>query len=150
MALKKICAYAGCNRLVDYGITYCGEHKKEHEKKQKLRHNEYKQNRQDKEEQAFYSTDAWILTRDDVKGKYKGLCLYSYYVLNEIVFCDMVHHIVELKEDWDLRLDEDNLIPLSASVHQIIHAMYRNGRREEAQRLLRDLKIRWEKEFNSI
>jgi hypothetical protein len=64
-----------------------------------------KKYRQDKDEQAFYNSEAWLLTREYIKGKYKGLCLYSYYVLGEIVFSDMVHHIVELKEDWDLRLD---------------------------------------------
>lgn len=148
MALKKICARAGCNRLIDYGLIYCAEHQREHEDNQKQRHRVYKKYRQDKDEQAFYNSEAWLLTREYIKGKYKGLCLYSYYVLGEIVFSDMVHHIVELKEDWDLRLDEDNLIPLSDGVHKKIHALYQNGRKEETQRLLRELKVRWGKEFN--
>ena len=148
MALKKLCGRSGCNQIIDIGVIYCDKHQKEYEQREKQRNNEYKQRREDKKEQAFYSTDAWIRTRDYVKAKYKGLCLFSYFILKKIVYCDVVHHIEELKDHWELRLDANNCIPLSESVHQEIHKMYRNGKKNEAQKLLRELKIRWEGEMN--
>jgi 5-methylcytosine-specific restriction enzyme A len=64
MPLKKLCGRASCNQIVDIGITYCDKHQEEFEKSQKERHKEYKQQRIDKREQAFYSSDPWIQTRD--------------------------------------------------------------------------------------
>ncbi|WP_454053958.1 hypothetical protein [Clostridium sp. Marseille-Q7071] len=29
---------------------------------------------------------------DKVKNKYKGICLYSYYILGEIKYVDYIHH----------------------------------------------------------
>lgn len=150
MPLKKLCGRAGCNQIVDIGVTYCDKHQVEYEENQKQRHNQYKQQRDDKKEQAFYCSDAWLKTRGLSKTRYNGLCLWSYYILNRIVFCDVVHHIVELKEQWDLRLSVANLIPLSESIHQQIHQIYKQGKKEEVQKILRQLKKRWEEEQRDI
>lgn len=148
MSLKKQCGRTGCNQIIDYGLIYCDKHQQEYEERQKQRHIDYKRQRVDKREQAFYSSDSWLKTRDYVKAKYNGLCLWSYYLEKKIVFCDVVHHIVELKEDWELRLAEDNLIPLSDSAHQEIHSMIRQGKKKEVQTVLRELKKKWEVEMD--
>jgi hypothetical protein len=38
-----------------------------------------------------------------------------------------VHHIVPLKQRWDLRLNEDNLITLSNSAHEYLHKLLRDN-----------------------
>lgn len=149
MPIKKICNQQRCNILIDYGIKYCPKHLKEYEQKQKERHLKYKKYRKDKAEQAFYLSDEWIKTRDSVKVKYCGLCLYSLFVLKQIVFCDTVHHIEPLKDNWDKRLDKDNLIPLCNSVHNQVHIWYKD-RKVETQALLRKLKGEWENEYEKI
>lgn len=148
MSLKKLCGRSGCNLIIDYGQTYCDKHQKEFDERQKQRHSEYKRQREDKREQAFYCSEAWMKTKDYVKTKYKGLCIWSYHIDNKIIFCDVVHHIVELKEDWELKLNEDNLIPLSKSIHQEVHSVMRQNKREEVQKILRELKEKWKGEIN--
>jgi hypothetical protein len=149
MPIKKICNQPGCNILIDYGQRYCSKHIKDYEERQRQRHLEYKKYRNDKAEQAFYVSDEWIKTRDSIKVKYCGLCLYSLFILKQIVFCDTVHHIITLKDDWDMRLDEDNLISLSDGVHKQIHIWYRD-RKSETQEVLRGLKRKWENEYEKI
>ncbi|WP_019850638.1 hypothetical protein [Desulfitobacterium sp. PCE1] len=151
MSLKKLCGRSGCSQIVDYSLTYCDRHQADYDERQKQRHKEFKAGRNDKKEQAFYCSDAWIKTRDYVKTKYNGLCLWSYYVDKQIVFCDVVHHIVELKEDWEKRLEVDNLIPLSESVHLEIHVMMKEkGKKEKVQMMLRKLKEKWKREFLDV
>ncbi|NFC89502.1 HNH endonuclease, partial [Clostridium botulinum] len=62
-----------------------------------------------------------------------------------------IHHIIELKEDWDKRLDIDNLIPLSDKVHKIVHRTYDRSDKDkkEMQELLRELKRKYQKEFSA-
>lgn len=128
----------------------CSECLKDYEKNKKDKYKDYKRNRTDKKEQLFYSSSNWIDARNKVKRKYKGLCLYSYYVLGKIVYTDYVHHIIYLKDNggWDKRLNIDNLIPVCASVHEVIH---RTEGKDKAkmQELLMELKDRWEKEFGT-
>lgn len=146
MALKKLCSYSGCRELVDYGIQYCSKHKTVAEQEQKQNYIDYKARRTDIEEQKFYKSKEWIMLRDYIKGKYNGLCLHSYYIEGKIVAADVVHHIVEVKQDWNMRLDEDNLIPLSNAAHNLIHSMYKEDK-EGTQKMLRDLISRFSKEF---
>lgn len=149
MALKKQCGRSGCRQLVDIGISYCDKHQQEFEERQRQRHREYKQSRADKMFQEFYVSKEWLRTRDYVKSKFNGICLYSFYVLGKVVPCDTVHHIVELKDvgGWGLRLDIKNLIPLSESIHQEIHGLYKTGNKEQVQELLRKLRHKYISEY---
>lgn len=100
--------------------------------------------------QKFYLSLAWKKKREEINKLYKGLCLYSYYVLQQIVYTDYVHHIVYLKDEdgWDKKLDTDNLITVCAGVHQMIHNL--NGKDKiKMQELLRELKSRWEEEMGT-
>ncbi|ACO87268.1 HNH endonuclease domain protein [Clostridium botulinum A2 str. Kyoto] len=129
----------------------CDECKNKYDKSKKESYKEYKKNRKDNREQKFYSSKEWIIVRDIVRRKYNNICLYSYYILHEIKYVDYIHHIIELKEDWDKKLDKDNLIPLSDKVHKIVHREYDRSAKDkkQMQELLRELKRKYEKEFGT-
>jgi hypothetical protein len=67
--------------------------------------------------------------------------IYALYVRQELKNCEPVHHIVELEEDWEQRLNPLNLIPLSQSSHSIITSLYKQSKSSmrETQKLLRTL-----------
>ena len=72
-----------------------------------------------KEQQAFRSTDAWTRKSLAVRQRDLGLCRVC---LEEGVLTWKelsVHHIVPLTEDFDRRLDEDNLITLCSRHHRM-------------------------------
>ena len=54
---------------------------------------------------------------------------------------DPVHHIIELEEDWEQRLNPLNLIPLSLKTHNTITALYKksNASMKATQAQLRSL-----------
>lgn len=144
--LYKLCCR--CGKIIKYTQKYCEECSKKVEEQKKESYRDYKKNRKDKKEQSFYSSFDWINVRNKVKRKYKGLCLYSYYVLGEIVYTDYIHHIVYLKDEggWDKRLDINNLVTCCASVHEVIHNTKGNDK-VKMQKLLMELKDRWDREF---
>jgi 5-methylcytosine-specific restriction protein A len=143
MALKKLCR---CGKVIDYNQTYCNECEKTHRQERAASNKHYDKYTRDKSAAAFYNSPEWIKTREYTLAKYKGLDLYAFFILNKIVYADTVHHIVELKENWDRRLDVNNLFPLSSSNHNAIHTMYEKDK-EGTQRLLFNLLDRWEKEM---
>jgi len=122
MALKKICP--GCGKLIDYSIKYCNECADKYREKNKIRHKEYKANRTDKKEQKFYISKEWLVTRETIKARDKGLCKLCLSKGN-IKYMNTVHHIEELKDCWDKRLDPRNLISLCESCHQEVHNQYK-------------------------
>ena len=99
MPLKKICPK--CHRIIDAGQTYCDEciMKREVEKVSNNRH--YDKYLRNKQSTAFYHSGEWISLRQVVISRYKGLDIYAYYIDNKIVYAEMVHHIIELEEDWN-------------------------------------------------
>ena len=48
MSLKKLCGRSGCSQVIDYGLIYCCMHQAEFEDRQRERHKEYKQQRDDR------------------------------------------------------------------------------------------------------
>ena len=76
---------------------------------------------------SFRSTEAWKRKSLEIRERYKYLCqicirkLYGttqQYNNREIE----VHHIVPIAEDWDGRLDNDNLISLCGRHHEMAEA----------------------------
>lgn len=94
---------------------------------------------------AFYCSHAWRVIRQRMIDVYDGVDILAYYEDQELVEPDRVHHIVELEEAWDLRLDPMNLIPLSNANHTRVTYLYKAG--EESMRAcqerLRALRDRW-------
>lgn len=71
----------------------------------------YDKNIRDKKCTAFYNSKEWGIVRDNIKYRDNGLCLLCLQDRQKN-YSDMVHHIIEIKEDWSKRLDRNNLISL--------------------------------------
>ena len=76
------------------------------------------------EEDKFRSTYAWQRKRAYIKERDKGLCQVCirkiYNTLKQYNYIDIqVHHIVPIKENYELRLEEDNLISLCKYHHEL-------------------------------
>ncbi len=75
-------------------------------------------NKADKTAFKFRSSGLWKKKREEIKERDKYLCRYCLskniltYVYTE------VHHITPIEEDYDLRLDNDNLITLCDTHHK--------------------------------
>jgi hypothetical protein len=147
--LKHLCPYQGCKEIIPITQSYCDVHSKTEANRQ----GEYDKSiryTKDKKYHDFYLSKEWKAMKPYIARKYKGLCLYSYYIDHKIVQADMIHHIEELKENWDKRLDEENLFPLSNSAHSKISVIYKDKvKREQMQRLLSELLDRWKEEFGN-
>lgn len=144
MALKKLCPK--CGRLIDAGQRYCNECTKKYEARQKERYKQYDSKRKDNKNWRFYSTNEWRKARGYINVKYKGLCLWSYYIEHKIVQADAVHHIVPIEDDYSKRLEIDNLIPLTDMNHRYIHELYKKDK-TRAQEQLRFILNEWNKQF---
>lgn len=113
------------------------------------RHMEYNAHRRDKKAAAFYVCNEWRKTRAYALSLYDGLDMYAFYAQHRIETADMVHHIVEIEEDWTKRLDIGNLFPLSNKNHGIISALYKRDEmtKKQTQEKLREIiKMHWERE----
>lgn len=139
---KKICNYMGCHKIINYTETYCDEHKTD-------RHKTYDEYRRNKKAAEFYHSGEWTITREVVLNKFNHIDIYAYYVKNKIVQANTAHHIVELNDDWNQRLNIKNLIPVSDTNHNEIHEAYKKSKESKAkmQKLLIDLKNKWIEEF---
>lgn len=146
MALKKTCT---CGKLIDYALPRCSECQARREQERADRYKHYDKHIRNKEAADFYNSGDWEVVRMDAMYKCKGLDLYEYYINHQIVYADTVHHIIELSDDWDRRLDIKNLFPFAQKVqgnHSMIHKLYLKDKKG-TQQLLFGLLTRWEKEF---
>ena len=91
------------------------------------RHVEYNRTKRDQRAAAFYVSKPWRVTREMILEVFDYIDIYAYYLNHEIVIAERVHHIVELEDDWERRLDPTNLIPLSLKNHGIISAIYKEN-----------------------
>lgn len=143
MALKKLCR---CGKIIDYNQKYCKQCSIKYKEERAEYHRHYDKYIRDQESAGFYNSQEWEKTREHIIAKYKGLDLYAFFIEKKIVYADTVHHIEELRENWDRRLDITNLIPLSSGNHTRIHKMYEKDERG-TQRLLFSLLDRWREEY---
>jgi len=142
---KKICNYNGCHKIINYTERYCDDHKTESTQRHKI-YDEYRRNKKSAE---FYHSGEWTVTREVILNKFNQIDIYAYYVKNEIVQANTVHHIVELNDDWNKRLNIDNLIPVTDTSHNEIHEAYKKSKESKVkmQRLLIELRNKWINEF---
>ncbi|EOU1580044.1 hypothetical protein QYB23_002907 [Clostridium perfringens] len=151
MAILKQCSWHGCTRILNDGIKYCNYHQKKVDEEEKKRYREYaNRRRQDKEQkkyQNFYSSKEWELGKQGAIRDTLAIDVIDYYKLNRITQGERVHHIIELSDDFDKRLNKDNLIYLTERNHRIVHREYNNGNKAKMQELLFDLKARFMDEF---
>lgn len=143
---KKICYYVGCNAVINFSEKYCEEHKRVKISDTKERYRQYDIKHRDKRAAEFYHSREWIITSNTVINKYNRLDLFAYYIENRIVYANTAHHIIELKDDWDKRLDINNLFPTSPSSHAKIHKLYLKNKKG-TQELLLNLIEKYKKGF---
>jgi 5-methylcytosine-specific restriction endonuclease McrA len=136
--IMRICGKVGCNELVKKEDKYCEAHMKQKKVFIKESHKWYKKNRDDDWEQKFYNSKHWERARDNALDRDKYLCKMCYRE-KKITKADMVHHIIELKENRELGLDEENLISLCDACHKKVHAKYRGQGKSLMQQILRSL-----------
>ncbi len=67
----------------------------------------------------FRSSGKWQRKRNIIISLDQGLCAMCKKEGQYIYEYLEVHHIVPLSEDWDLRLDEDNIITLCEKHHEL-------------------------------
>lgn len=127
MALYKLCR---CGKRIEYHMKYCTDCMKavKEEKKDRVKHyNKNIRHNEDNEKYTkVYQTKEWIATRDIARQRDNGLCKVCLKNKN-IVGQDVVHHIEEVKENWDKRYDINNCICLCHGCHNEIHAMIKKG-----------------------
>lgn len=132
MTILKPCSYVGCNTLVEYGEKYCDKHSNT----DKERYKEYKSNRlKDKDErdrQRFYNSKTWIKLRDYISANQYQLDILELYKGNVVVAEDY-HHVISIKDDWNKRLDVDNIIGLSHANHMLVEAKYRRSDKDKIE-----------------
>lgn len=126
--LKKLCSYPGCSKVLEAGVKYCSRHRDRQKDIDKKRYREYKRQRMKDEEEArrqqFYSGKAWRLFRTARAAEQLRIDIYEYYTTGKIVEAENYHHIQEITEDWDRRLDAANVIGLSEANHRRVHKEY--------------------------
>lgn len=126
--IMKICSRCG-NRLPTGAHCPC----------EKRRHIEYDKYSRDRKSAGFYHSAEWLRARHLALSMSDGMDVYEYMKSGEISAADTVHHIVPLKDNWERRLDPDNLIPVSSRNHDEIHRLYGTGKEQTEAELFRML-----------
>lgn len=80
----------------------------------------------EKEIQTFYRSKAWLSVRLQVLNRDNYIDQYELVENNRIIPGNTVHHIIPLRERWDLRADIRNLEVISRANHNREHPE-RNG-----------------------
>jgi len=113
MKPKRLCNHAGCSTLVDYNQTYCSKHKQE--AKQNLYDNYEHRKEIGGKYFWFYKSKQWqrLSKLHRINNPMCEQCLKDGIVRQ----ADVVDHIIEIRDDWEKRYDEDNLQSLCHSCH---------------------------------
>lgn len=126
-----------CGLLIPIDKKLCSDcYKKRSNKYSKT----YKIRRTDIKEQKFYVSKLWFRVRDKIRNRDNKLCLMC-LAEHRITKVECIHHIIELKEDWNLRFNNNNLISLCKEHHSKVHRAYEEDDRTklDTQNYLREL-----------
>ena len=135
IAILKQCSWHGCTKIVNQDVMYCPYHADKWDKQNKERYKEYNnRRRQDKEQrkyQQFYSSKDWERVRQVIISSCYSMDILEYYRTGKIIVGERTHHIIEISDDWNSRLDIINLIYLTEQNHRRVHSEYDKGRKEK-------------------
>lgn len=117
------CKAPACGNLTRE--RYCEDHEHLIEKDKRDKWIQYDKNIRNSGENknfvVFYSSKEWKQARMMALRRDNFLCQHC--IKNNIIRkADMVHHIVEVKIAWHLRLYQDNLISLCNPCHSKVHS----------------------------
>ena len=127
--LKKLCSK--CGKIIQYGKARCEVCEAKHQARMKNYNDKAKKeyykkyNKEIRENQDFYNSKSWNLTRQQINNRDRGLCRLCYSE-GKITYSDCIHHIEEVKENIELRCDDNNLISLCNRCHREVHLLYKS------------------------
>ena len=104
-----------CNALTRNISGYCEDHELSKDDVRKR----YDNNR-DKKYVSFYNSIGWIKLRAMALSRDHGLCQHCLRD-GQVTTADVVHHMIEVKSNWYLRLSLSNLISLCNAHHNLVH-----------------------------
>ena len=136
MALLKKCI---CGKNIPYHIDKCESCKEDTRKRDR----KTRYSKGNIRYTTFYNNTPWRTLSDIVKTSYNGLCVVCVIEHGEIVGSDTTHHIEELREDWEQRLVESNLIPLCHSCHNSFHSDYKDEDKIYLKNIIKKYKIKF-------
>ena len=139
--------YCSCGLKIEYTQGKCDGCKSKAEESKKSRYKKYRDSKTKDKESQFYNTTAWTRLRNYIVNSYLNMSVYSYYKEGKIVTSEVVHHLVEVREDWSKRLDKFNLIPLTRKEHQIVHRRMEIEGYENVRLELEDMVKKFREEF---
>mgnify|MGYP003302405649 FL=1 len=139
MVLKKICS---CGKYITQKERRCSNCSLKYKEKKKEFNKIYNSKNRDEDIDAFYKSSDWVITRDYILKKYHNYDLWEYFINNDDTkVANTVHHIEEIKDNYDLRLEEYNLFPVTAKSHMKIHKLYRKDKEGTQEKLKEIIKL---------
>ena len=99
--------------------------------------------------ESFYLSKEWRKKRERMIDVYHQLDIYDLYINDVISYGRTMHHIVPLKDDWNKRLEDTNLIYLTDSNHQNLHDLMRKSEEDKKRvvSILQGLVLRFRQEM---
>ena len=71
--------------------------------------------------QKFYNSKEWRTKREQILARSNGLCVIC-WSLGKVCSASSVHHIVKLRDNFDLRLTDNNLIAVCRDCHELVES----------------------------
>ena len=71
--------------------------------------------------QKFYNSKEWRTKREEIMARSNGLCVIC-WLLGRVKSATSVHHIKKLREHFELRLDDNNLIAVCRECHELVES----------------------------
>lgn len=113
---KKQCNHAGCKMLIDYNQKYCSKH--QHLDKSKSDYDKYSHRKKIGGKYfKFYHSKPW--TKASRLYRINNPCCEDCLNNGIIRKADVVDHVIEIRDDWTKRLDENNFRSLCHQHHNI-------------------------------
>lgn len=117
------CKHKGCISLTRSECGYCDEHLEEYqenEKQRKKQTNRFYNKNRDKVLYKFYQSNQWKSVRLAALIRDNYLC-QDCIKEKKITEAQHVHHIEEVKDNWDRRYDIENVVSLCPPCHNRRH-----------------------------
>ncbi|MBC6310139.1 HNH endonuclease [Listeria sp. FSL L7-1582] len=110
---KKLCRHPSCRTLIEYDKAYCEQH-------QGIYNRGYNRARRQSDARyvSFYNSKAWRELREVALDRDYHLCVRC-LANHDVTHAQLVDHIIPTKDNWELRLDLNNLQSLCESCHQL-------------------------------
>ncbi len=117
---KKICRGKNCENLIPMNGKYCPQCAKVATMDKQEKNKRYDLKVRDPKLVKFYHSSEWNWIRSAALVRDNHLC-QECLKQNIIQSAEIVHHIIEIKDDWSKRLQIDNCQSVCKSCHNKLH-----------------------------